>query len=182
MARYRSQAVRNRAVTRLRTAGKMSLACEYTVALARGEASQVARGAQKGGRKVLRYRGWRERSSVEWDRLPGLIFTRGSQRHGKLQGKDTGSLRFRLYEDLPEGGEMRSLRLVRTRRGERGVGPAVYEVHFTVREPGADENKTALCQIVGVDAGGRATDDTGVGGQKSLRIVGGGVLNRDEPC
>ena len=154
LARYSSQAVRNRAVTRLRAAGKMPLACEYTVALARGEASRVSRGVRKGGRK---------RFSVEWERLRGLVFAAGSRRHGKLQGKDTGSLRFRLYEDLPEGAEMRSMRLVRTRRGERGVGPSVYEVHFTVREPGPGDIQLRLRQIVGVDAGGRATatDDTG---------------------
>ncbi len=163
LARYSSQAVRNRAVTRLRTVGKMPLASEYTVALARGDASRVARGVGKGGRKPLRFRGWRKRFSVEWDRLRGLVFAAGSRRHGKLQGKDTGSLRFRLYEDLPEGVEMRSMRLVRTRRGERGVGPSVYEVHFTVQEPDAGDTQLPLQQIVGVDAGGRATatDDTG---------------------
>ena len=96
LARYSSQAVRNRAVTRLRAAGKMPLACEYTVALARGEASRVSRGVRKGGRKPLRFRGWRKRFSVEWERLRGLVFAAGSRRHGKLQGKDTGSLRFRF--------------------------------------------------------------------------------------
>ncbi len=171
LARYSSQAVRNRAVTRLRNAGKMPLASEYTVALARGEASRVARGVQKGGRKPLRYRGWRGRGSVEWDRLCGLVFARGSRRHGKLRGKDTGSLRFRLYEDQPEGAEIRSMRLVRTRRGQRGVGPSVYEVHFTVREAGCDLSQVPLRQVVGVDAGGRATATDDVGAVTVLSVA-----------
>ena len=163
LAQYMSQAVRNRTVKRLREQGRMELASEYTVALARGEASRVARGVAKGGRKVLRFRGWRERGSVEWDRLAPIRFAEGSRRFGKLLGKDTGALRFRLYEEVSEDAEIRSVRLVRKRQGERGVGPAVYEVHLTVRETVAEQPEMSQLMLVGVDAGGRATatDDCG---------------------
>ena len=47
--------------------------------------------------------------------------------------------------------------------GSVAWAPSVYEVHFTVREPGPGDIQLRLRQIVGVDAGGRATatDDTG---------------------
>ena len=72
-------------------------------------------------------------------------------------------MRFRLYEELPENAEIRSVRLVRKRQGERGVGPAVYEVHLTVRETVAEQPEMSQLMLVGVDAGGRATatDDCG---------------------
>ena len=55
--------------------------------LARAEASRMARSVAKGGKKPLRFRGWRERRSMEWDRLPSIAFAEGSMRHGKLRGK-----------------------------------------------------------------------------------------------
>ena len=163
LARFSSRVVRKRMVTRLRAAGKMLLASGFTVALARAEASRMAEGVARGGRKPLRYRGWRERRSVEWDKLPAMKWAEGSRVHGKLAGKDTGSLRFRLYGPLPEGAVIRSASIVRTVPGGRGVGPSVYELHLSVQELAVKQQKVELTCVVGVDAGGRATatDDCG---------------------
>ena len=156
LARFSSRVARNRTVTRLRAAGKMPLASECTVSLARAEVSRMAKGLKKGGRKPLRYRGWRERRSVEWERVPPIAWVAGSRMHGKLTGKDTGSLRFRLYESLPEGARIRSARIARTQRGERGVGPSVYELHLSVEEARVERECADVVCLVGVDAGGRA--------------------------
>ena len=93
-----------------------------------------ARGRSGRHAKPQRDRGWRERRLTEWDRPP-IAWADGSRVHGRFNGKDTGSLRFRLYQSLPEGWRVRSGKPVRTVRED---APAWNGTAETWHEPELD--------------------------------------------